>query len=374
MISQSEIYKRSLLRLVGVCKDDVLIGPEAVQLQITGKCNLSCAYCFCYNYRKSENYKYFQDMDIKKIRKIIDECCELKVDLFRLSGEGEPTLHFNFCEIMDYLKDKNMKVEMHTNASFPKSIFKHVLMVRKLTINLSSTKLNNYKILQAAKINNFGEIFYRTLDNIRKIAFLRKKNPLLFPSITIIFIINKINYKDIDSMFDFAHHLGVDIVCKVLRSNKFNKNIGLSASDLRNLKIKLINYYKNFSKYKEFNFVNLLDFPLVGSFGIKNNRFFINELSKVKSCIIGWYNVFINLMGGVSLCCLFHDMGIGNIYKDSLKRIWYSRTFMEWRKLGKYNRFNNEFKQCNKCAFCKINNRISKLSLSFQVDHPLAKE
>lgn len=86
-----------------------------IELELTGYCNLKCPRC-------SNNYVHSQHMRGKNIRSLneienqLDEYPFLKT--LMLAGQvSEPTLYPYFISFLKYLKLRNIKVELYTNAS-----------------------------------------------------------------------------------------------------------------------------------------------------------------------------------------------------------------------------------------------------------------
>ena len=84
---------------------------NSIHLEITGKCNLMCKYC--YNAQFNEEQKICNEMSTETIKKLIDEAREMGCKRFIFSG-GEPFTRKDFFEILEYAKD--MKVEILTNS------------------------------------------------------------------------------------------------------------------------------------------------------------------------------------------------------------------------------------------------------------------
>jgi len=84
-------------------------------------------------------------------------------------------------------------------------------------------------------------------------------------------------------------------------------------------------------------------------------------------CYIPWYCMIINLKGDVYSCCNYDKLNGGNIYKDSLRNIWYGEKFSNVRKKMKYDIDikKKKWKLCHNCVkleFLKrVKNDISKI-------------
>ena len=78
--------------------DQDMLFPLYLEIEITSKCNWNCS--FCYNTWKNDQYKV-KDLDINVIKNILRECKNNNCMIVRYSG-GEPTLHNNFREIIEF--------------------------------------------------------------------------------------------------------------------------------------------------------------------------------------------------------------------------------------------------------------------------------
>lgn len=97
--------------------------PIELNIHITDKCNLRCSYCYS-NFYKRHN----DDIPKKEIVRIVDAFKDMGVIEVSLIG-GEPFLHPDFPEIVDYIKSKGLFCSTVTNGYF---IQRHILTAAKL--------------------------------------------------------------------------------------------------------------------------------------------------------------------------------------------------------------------------------------------------
>ena len=83
--------------------------PKILYLEITGNCNLKCQHCIAIKSRGNE-------LDFSDLMKIIDDFAYIKGKKIILSG-GEPTLHSQIEQIIEYCYKKDLKVILKTNAA-----------------------------------------------------------------------------------------------------------------------------------------------------------------------------------------------------------------------------------------------------------------
>ena len=97
--------------------------PHIIGLELTNNCNLECIHCFRKKMNKDLGY-----MDVDLFKKLVDEICTYPVAFLRIVGRGEPALHPELEQIMEYLKGKQIKIEFCTNGVlFEKFSFTEIL-------------------------------------------------------------------------------------------------------------------------------------------------------------------------------------------------------------------------------------------------------
>ncbi|MFD8595993.1 radical SAM protein [Kitasatospora sp. NPDC059646] len=84
--------------------------PASVELELTGKCQLSCTHC----YNESGPDVPHGTMTLDDWKKVITECAELGVRLVQLIG-GEPTAYPGWSDLVDHALALNLNVEVFTN-------------------------------------------------------------------------------------------------------------------------------------------------------------------------------------------------------------------------------------------------------------------
>lgn len=82
---------------------------SGIFLELTYRCNLKCVHC--YNPKNSPNV----EIPFNKAKRIIDEAYELGCLSVTLSG-GESTTYSHFIELVAYIRNKRMSVEIFTNG------------------------------------------------------------------------------------------------------------------------------------------------------------------------------------------------------------------------------------------------------------------
>lgn len=84
--------------------------PLIANLFITGRCNASCAYCYVEINKNPE-----REFSFSKWKELIDELYKRGTRMFALVG-GEPLLHPDIDELVDYITRKNVFINLTTNG------------------------------------------------------------------------------------------------------------------------------------------------------------------------------------------------------------------------------------------------------------------
>ena len=117
-----------------MCEYKKYINISSFYVEIIGKCNLKCVYCYNDSTANS-NAK----IPLETIDKIIKYCKNNQIPIIEVSG-GEPLLHEDFAQIMDHIYMSGRKARLVSNATFfPKQL--HILEKYNPTIQ---TTLDGY--------------------------------------------------------------------------------------------------------------------------------------------------------------------------------------------------------------------------------------
>ncbi len=104
-----------------------------IYLEITNICNLSCPFCSIDDRKK-------EYMSLDDFKKYVLMCKEYTNSVY-LHIKGEPLMHPNFIEMLDYLEEIGLDVKLTTNGDFlsknQKDILKHSNILR-MNISLQS--------------------------------------------------------------------------------------------------------------------------------------------------------------------------------------------------------------------------------------------
>ncbi len=90
--------------------------PAYVLVEPTSVCNMRCPMCFQTDKTFTTN-EFMGKMNYNFYTSIVDECFANGIGAFTLASRGEPTLHPQLIEMLDYARGKFLELKLNTNAS-----------------------------------------------------------------------------------------------------------------------------------------------------------------------------------------------------------------------------------------------------------------
>ena len=302
ILDQRELKRRLLLRLKGVELPRPLIGPEMAQFHITEMCNIKCQYCGYHGAGTTHRPSGEKHMPYETFEKLKRDCLDLQVDRIYLSGQGEPTIHPRFYDMLRDL-EQSFAINIYSNGTFPIEHCRDILRADHIVINLGEGDRESYRALVGR------DLFVKVIKNIRELARLR---PLYNPKfcIEVLFVITQLNADSLLKTEALVRKLGADIVQR--------------------------------RKFEVFDFNTHLKLP-----GHQEKERIEGEWLP---CYYGWFNSAIKFNGDVNVCCFMQSLTIGNAYKTSFREVWESDAYAQARALALSG--GDPFRNDHKCINC----------------------
>ena len=274
--------------------------PPTVQVEPTNFCNLGCICCSAPKGIRKKGY-----MEYSLSRKIVDDAEKLgvkKVDLFL---HGEPFIHPEIIEMLDYFRTKRLKVELATNC---------MLMDEQKTKDIFSLGLTENFTIRFSMLGFSKEIHEKiqrgvnhetVLSNVNYFLKLKKKLGRAYPKTKMQFYVIPENAHEKKQFMEYWHGK-VDYLCINSASIKFR-------------------YHRNISD------------------NLKQRRTY---------CWDFWNRMTIFWNGDVSMCCVDVDGNyiVGNLEQSSIKAIWNGNQMHKLRKLHRASKFE-DLQLCKNCDF-----------------------
>jgi len=291
--------------------------PFVVQIFPVYACNFTCSYCIFSIDKAKRGFisdKIIMDFDLYK--KCIDEIAVFpnKVKVLRFVGIGEPLLHKNISDMVEYVVSKNVAniVEILTNASLLTPEMTDSLIssgLLRLVVSVQGTTKDKYQDVCGANID-----FEKFIGNLRYF-FNNKGNAQVYIKI----IDCALDSKDDEQRF---YEIFGDICDTMAIEHAVPIHSGVD--------------YENVLKDKDMSFTQ---------FGL--------PVSEVQICPQPFFTLQINPDGKVVPCYSWEYPSImGDCNNQSVYEIWNGKQFQHFR-LTMLDGAKNVCETCEKCNIIK---------------------
>ena len=296
---------KALIRSINVnSKADLwtLKSPVLCYMKITSCCMLKCSFC-------SQSDQVKETMPLEDAKVVLDTLKKEGLATIIYTG-GEPLMHKDIVEILKYGKSLG---------------FEQVLVTNLLNLRVD----NNESVLDY--INSVGV----SLHGTREIHDALSRKDGVFDQVV----------KNIDYVLENNKGVKVNLNCTVtdMNSNKENMDFLLEFAKSRNIGLSLgrLNYIGAGTKYKLLDMASFL--PLVEDLKTKYNkveisnclaRCIVNEKNRymLHGCGVGISMVSVSPNLDVTICPSSSKV-IGNLKKQSFKKIWNCKYLKDYRNL-----------------------------------------
>ena len=274
--------------------------PPCVQIEPSSICNFRCTMCFHIDESfsgKKNGYMGLMPMDIFK--KTIDEL-EGNVEAVTFASRGEPTVNKSFGEMLRYSEGKFLALKMNTNASMLDEKLIHSILSSDLQTVVFSVDARNKLEYEQIRVNGKFEKIERNIE-----------------------LFNEIRNK---------HYSRDDKIVRI-SGVKINKE-----QDVDQMKDKWGNLVDSVA------FVNFI--PWNASYLNSDSPNNINT-----PCPELWLRMFVWYDGKVNPCDYDYKSLLSkwNINENSIKEIWSSKEYSEYRNLHMNNK-RNTLDPCKGCV------------------------
>ena len=168
--------------------------PPYLLVEPVSTCNLRCPFCFQTD--KSFTRKPFMGvMDFEFFKNIIDQADELETGAVTIASRGEPTMHKNYIDMLEYIGQKKniFEIKTNTNGTFLTEDICHAIFKNKVTQIVVSS---DHYIKEDYERLRLGANFQKVVKNVDMLFNIRKEH---YPtSLTEIRISGIDNERDLD--------------------------------------------------------------------------------------------------------------------------------------------------------------------------------
>lgn len=288
-------------------------------MEITENCNLNCPMC-PRGLRKNQG----RNLPIKNFKHLLKEIPSLKH--IKIMSWGEPFLHPDIFEILDLGAKKGITFTITTNGTILneekiRKINKNVIVME---FSIDSPSVEGYRKIRGADLNV-------VLANAKKVKELRPDIYLRLQG-----VIMEGNIEELPDFIPMAKKVGADEM-RLFSLVAFTKDIDTWQCDKKKME-RMMEKLKEAEDLAKKEGVKLVATP---------------SFTGPKTCTEPWLQPRIALNGNVYSCCLTynsseptwkewfhgtcvempqHKYMMGNLYKESFKKIWNSPAYKLLRK------------------------------------------
>ena len=312
-----------------------LSAPIEVVLAITSKCNLSCRHCGLGDSLNADG-----DLNTEELFSLIDELVKAKVFRIALFG-GEPFCKKDIFEIMDYIHNKPVSINLSTNATLvTQEIANRLTGYRKLKAITVSLDGDNSKVMDAVRGKGAFSSAVRGIENMVAAGL----------KVSLRVTVTKFNFKRIREIALLGREIGALGLIYA-----FVLFIGNAASNLNELMLSAEERREALDLIKEVyqEFGDFVGGPCMGQAKMveklnsqKSNK--SNSIT-VSSCGAATSKCGITADGWVTPCEVLYNLRAGNIQQERFLDIWQnSEVLKPFRKPMLYS-----LKRHSRCIECR---------------------
>ncbi len=315
--------------------------PHDCYIILTSRCNQRCLHCYG-NYGMGVPSAELTGAEWDKV---FGDLVQNNIFYVNISG-GEPTVHPDFLEIINYLKKHKLHFIITTNGIFNKKVLKALVEVKDLLIGIKVSLdgpdyISNGYIRRDLREKINESQYNIALENIEKL----RANDINF---TIATCIHRGNVNKIDEMLSLVLSLSPVswYISTISTSGRSFENLDILVSDSE-IKKKKWDYIKKVCG-KNNIFVNYIDMPFASATKEKSKFYYecpaarsfceINSDGLVTPCPLARVNIPSKLIK------------FENIRNKSIKDIWGGKAFQKFLKLSAEGCKGCEVKDtCDRC-------------------------
>lgn len=327
---------------------NLLSFPQRLVLELTNACNLKCIMCG----RDEAKFKLttFNFEYLKSLEPLLHQ-----VEEVTLFGWGEPTLHPQFLEILEYLNKFPVRKYFVTNGmkldKIKDAIFEHKVDIMSVSIDGAKSKTNN-----AIRINSDFDFI---IEQLKDIVRLKKEKNTVYPYINFVMTMMDSNIEELPELVKLAAEIGLEEV-KGVYLTVFSQN--LIDETLYNKQEKVKRIFENAIELGEKLNVKV-KLPYLQDEDVGGNL-------EHKPCFVAWRDFFLGSDGYIRPCQSSNIKFFKYNPDVKFKDIWNSKEYQNFRNNVNFKDMEECCKKCYQSSHANWNNK----SAFIQVGQEFAPE
>ncbi len=147
--------------------------PIYLILEPVSACNLRCPFCHQIDEKFTSNKQMMGMMKLELFKKIIDEAVNSGTEAITLTCRGEPTLHPQLGEMLEYCSGKFIEFKMNTNATKLDEKLIHQILKSGMTDLVFSVDSYYKEEFESLRVK---AVFEEVVENIKRFKEIRDKD------------------------------------------------------------------------------------------------------------------------------------------------------------------------------------------------------
>ena len=299
--------------------------PRRLVLELTNTCNLDCIMC-----GRNESGFAGSFLDIKYLEKL--EPILKHIEEVTLLGWGEPTIHPEFSDILEYLNRYSVRKYFVTNGTtlhrIKEYLFDCKVDIMAVSLDGATAKTNN----AIRKKANYDQI----VSELRTIVQHKRGEKADFPYINFVITLMKSNLSELPDMVDLAHSIGIEEV-KAVYMTSFTRALEDEVLWDRADEVKRV-FSETIERGRRLGV--RVKLPYIQGEDVASDKYH-------KDCFVGWRDLFIGSDGFIRPCQSISRKMFHVSRYDNFQEAWNSDKMMSFRSV-----VNDPDKMWESCQFC----------------------
>ena len=312
--------------------------PQYVEMEAAqGYCKLNCIFCEKTYWNEENQFLSYSDF-----KKAMEQFPDLK--WAGINALGDPFLNKDYWKMLQYLDNRDVVQELYTSAfqmeqeDMEKFVDLKGMVFLKFSFDAATKK--TYEKLRV------GSDYEKVLNNIIAFDEYRKRRHRAYPKLMFHYIIMKDNIHEAPAFLDLIDKMGIR--CDGVTYSRLLHNF----KEINHLFMEIPPEFCSLLYEKG----RRLNIPVTFNADIPGSKIPANECT-------AWLMPYIFPDGSIICCCCMNEQNrrdwqratsMGNIFKQSMREIWYGKAYTQLRNKLKENRIREAHPVCERCNIYDI--------------------